>query len=233
MIGNERVVAVVPARGGSKSIPRKNLALLGGRPLLAWSIAAAKATSSVDRVIVSTDDSEIGDAALGFGAELYQRPPALATDDALVIDALRDLIRRLRDEGEVASILVLLEPTCPLRSNEDVARCVALVGEGWDSAATFRPAELHPHRAWRIVDGSPQPFIEGAVPWLPRQKLPPAYQLNGAVYAVRMDLLLDESSIGLLAGRTAAVLMPPERSVDIDTLHDLAVAEALLRAPGG
>jgi N-acylneuraminate cytidylyltransferase len=229
LIENKRVIAVIPARGGSKSIPRKNLALLGGRPLIEWSIAVAHSSPSVDRVLVSTDDSEIGEVSRGLGAEVYPRPPELATDEALVIDALRDVIRVLRREGEPAEILILLEPTCPLRATEDVEECVRLVGEGWDSAATFRTAELHPHRAWRIVDGVPQPFIDGAVPWLPRQLLPPAFQLNGAVYAVRMERLLDPSEIGLLVGRTAAVIMPPERSVDIDTTHDLAVAEALLR----
>jgi N-acylneuraminate cytidylyltransferase len=229
VIKDKRVVVVVPARGGSKSIPRKNLVPLGGRPLIAWSIASGREAPSVDRVLVSTDDREIGETAVAAGAEVYWRPAELATDDALVIDALRDVIRRLRREGETAEILVLLEPTCPLRSVEDVEQCIRLVGDGWDSAATFQSAVLHPHRAWRIVDGAPEPFIPGAIPWLPRQKLPPAFQLNGAVYAVRMDLLLDPSEIGLLAGRTAAVIMPPERSVDIDTAHDFAVAEALLR----
>lgn len=229
MIRQRRVVAVVPARGGSKSIPRKNLAPLGGRPLIAWSIEVARASKLVDRVLVSTDDREIGDVAASLGAEVYWRPAELATDDAVVIDALRDVIRQLGQEGETADILVLLEPTCPLRSVEDVEGCVNLIADGWDSAATFQAAELHPHRAWRITDGGPRPFIDGAVPWLPRQKLPPAFQLNGAVYAVRMDLLLDESEIGLLVGRSAALVMPAERSVDIDTALDLAVAEALLR----
>jgi len=198
--------------------------------LIAWSIDVGQTSRLVDRVLVSTDNREIGDLATSLGAEVYWRPAALATDDAVVIDALRDLVRRLRQEGETAEILVLLEPTCPLRSVEDVEDCIGLVADGRDSAATFRTAELHPHRAWRIVDGAPQPFIEGAVPWLPRQKLPPAFQLNGAVYAVRMDRLLDESEIGLLVGNAAAVLMPAERSIDIDTAQDLLVAEALLRA---
>jgi len=230
LIRERRVVAVVPARGGSKSIPRKNLVSLGGRPLIAWSIEVGQTSRLVDRVLVSTDDREISDVATSLGAEVYWRPAALATDDAVVIDALRDVIRRLRAEGETADILVLLEPTCPLRAVEDIEHCIELVAEGRDSAATFRTAELHPHRAWRIVDGAPCPFIDGAVPWLPRQKLPPAFQLNGAVYAVRMDRLLDESEIGLLVGHAAAVLMPPERSIDIDTAQDLLVAEALLRA---
>jgi CMP-N-acetylneuraminic acid synthetase len=237
VIRNERVVAVIPARGGSKSIPRKNIAPLGGRPLIAWSIDVAQRTPAIDRTLVSTDDPEIGRVAAGLGAEVYQRPAALSADDSLVIDALRHLVRTLKSEGEQATILVLLEPTCPLRSVDDVSRCIDLVTEGWDSAATFRAAELHPHRAWRIVNGAPQSFIEGAVPWLPRQRLPEAYQLNGAVYVVHTHDLLDQQAIGLLFGRTAAVVMPPERSVDIDTPHDLLVAEAMLRAqttnPGG
>lgn len=230
MADNSRIIAVIPARGGSKSIPRKNLVSFAGRPLIAWSIDVARRTPSVDRVLVSTDDAEIGEVAAKLGAEVYWRLPALASDDALVIDALRDLLRTLRSEAEEAGVLVLLEPTCPLRSAGDVERCIQLVRDGYDSAATFRTAELHPHRAWRIVEGEPEPFIEDAVPWLPRQRLPPAYQLNGAVYAVRVASLLREEGPGLLVGRSAAVLMPPERSVDIDTLQDLALAESMLRA---
>jgi N-acylneuraminate cytidylyltransferase len=229
MIGSERVIAVIPARGGSKTVPGKNVKPLAGKPLLAWSIETSQAVTEIDRVIVSTDDAAIRETARRYGAEVYDRPAALATDTALVVDALRDLIRRLATEGEKASVMVLLEPTSPLRSPVDVRRCLrALQAEQLDSVATFRAADLNPHRAWRIVDGKPTPFVDGAVPWLPRQKLPDAYQLNGAVYAFRMRSL-DETAPSLLVGRAGAVLMPASRSVDIDDELDFEFAEGLVR----
>ena len=229
MIGPERVVAVIPARGGSKTVPGKNIRPLAGKPLIAWAIETGHRTPEIDRVVVSTDDATIARVAREHGAEVYERPANLATDDALVIDTLRDLVRRFRDEGETASVLVLLEPTCPLRSIDDVSRCLqAMCEQGLDSVATFRPAELNPHRAWRIVDGVPEPFVAGAVPWLPRQEQPHAYQLSGAVYAFRIDKL-DDRAPTLLVGKAGAVLVPRTRSVDIDDELDFEFAEAVIR----
>lgn len=168
MLNGKRVIAVVPARGGSKSVPGKNIRPLGGKPLLAWSIDVARQMSEIDRIIVSTDDEQIASVGRAHGAEIYARPAHLATDESLVIEALKDLIQTLRAEGETAEWIVLLEATCPLRTVEDVRECLKLVGEGgYDSAATFKDAELNPHRAWRIVDRSPEVFIPGAIPWLP------------------------------------------------------------------
>lgn len=223
-------IAVVPARGGSKSIPRKNVAPLGGRPLLAWSIATARAVPGIDRVLVSTDDPAIARVARDHGAEVDDRPTALAGDDALVLDVLRDLLARLAAQGTRPRVVVLLEPTCPLRSVDDVARCLALLAdEDLDSVATFKPAELNPLRAWRIEEGRPVTFLPDVNPWAPRQRLPSAYQLNGAVYAFRADRLT-EAHGSVLFGRTAAVVMPAERSVDIDGPLDLLVAEAVVAA---
>jgi CMP-N-acetylneuraminic acid synthetase len=231
MLNGERVFAVIPARGGSKSIVRKNLYPLGGRPLITWSIDVAREVAEIDRILVSTDDPEIASTANHAGAEVYMRPAHLATDDALVIDALRDLLESLRGEGDPPEWMVLLEPTCPLRRAEDVRACFALARERhYDSIATFKEAELNPHRAWRLVAGEPEVFIPGAVPWMPRQSLPPAYQLNGAVYLFRTQVLRPGSP-SLLAGKTGAVLMPRERSQDIDEPLDLAIVETLLNYP--
>jgi CMP-N,N'-diacetyllegionaminic acid synthase len=228
LTGGKRVVAVIPARGGSKSIPHKNICLLGGKPLIAWTIGVAGQVRPVDRVIVSTDDDDIGNVGRSFGAEVYKRPFHLATDQALVIDALRDLLETLRREGEDVGVMILLEPTCPFRAKEDIEKCLELIESGYDSAATFKEANLNPHRAWKIVDQRPEVFIKGAVPWMPRQSLPKAYQLNGAVYAFRTEKLAADSP-GLLFGRAGAVVMPPDRSVDIDTPIDLLIAEAILQ----
>ena len=232
MIDGKRVFAVIPARGGSKSIPGKNIKALGGKPLLAWPIDVAREVAEIDRIIVSTDDKEIGDVARRFGAEVYERPAHLATDQALVIDALKDLLARLEAEGDAPEWVILLEPTCPLRTAGDVRACMELVATGeYDSVATFKDADLNPHRAWRIADGVPEVFIPGAVPWLPRQKLPKAYQLNGAVYVFRGALLKEEAK-SLLVGRLGAVLMPRERSQDIDDHLDFMIVEALLKESG-
>jgi CMP-N,N'-diacetyllegionaminic acid synthase len=229
MIDGKRVVAIIPARAGSKAVKDKNIRLLGGKPLLAWPIDTANATPEIDRVIVSTDGRAIAEVARAHGAEVYARPAELATDGALVIDAVRDLIARLRHEGESAECLVLLEATCPFRQPDDVSRCLRiLTGEDRDSVATFTEPSLNPWRAWRIDEGVPRPFIDGAMPFLPRQKLPSAAQLNGAVYAVRADRL-PADGISLLFGRMGAVEMPRERSIDIDDALDFAYAEALLK----
>ena len=229
MYKGQRVIAVIPARGGSKTIPRKNVRPLGGRPLIAWSIELAKRVGEIDRVIVTTDDEEIRSVAIAYGAEVYRRPAKLATDEALVIDALRDLIATLKSEGEQEGIMVLLEPTSPLRTVDDIRACLALIVDGGkDSVATFKKADLNPHRAWRIREGCPEVFIPGAIPWLPRQKLPEAFQLNGAVYAFRMNRLLPDSP-SLLVGELGAIVMPSECSVDIDDELDFDMAEKLLR----
>src|ERR1700685_2634664 len=108
MLNGQRVFAVIPARGGSKSIPGKNIRPLRGRPLLAWSVDIAKQVTGIDRTLLSTDDAEIAAAGRAAGAEIYARPRHLATDDALVIDALRDLLETLRAEGDAPEWMVLL-----------------------------------------------------------------------------------------------------------------------------
>ena len=228
MLNGKRVIAVIPARGGSKSVPGKNIRPLAGKPLLAWSIDVARQVSEIDRIIVTTDDVQIAAVGQARGAEVYERPTHLATDEALVIDALKDLLQKLQAESETPEWVILLEPTCPLRTADDVRDCLKLVAQGgYDSVATFKDAELNPHRAWRFVDGVPEVFIAGAVPWLPRQKLPKAYQLNGAVYMFRANLLARESK-SLFVGKLGAVLMPRERSHDIDDSVDFIVVETLL-----
>jgi N-acylneuraminate cytidylyltransferase len=229
MLNGKTVIAVIPARGGSKSVPGKNIRSLGGKPLLAWSIDVAQQVSEIDRIIVSTDDTEIASIARAYGAEVYIRPGHLATDEALVIDALKDLLQTLEAEDVMPEWVTLLEPTCPLRTADDVRNCLSLVAHsGYDSVATFKDAELNPHRAWRLIDGVPEVFIDGAIPWLPRQKLPKAYQLNGAVYVFRANLLAQETN-SLLLGKLGAVLMPRNRSQDIDDGIDFTIVEAFLK----
>jgi len=228
MINGHRVIAVIPARAGSKGVKNKNLKALAGKPLLARSVEIAIGNPLIDRVIVSTNGEEIAGVARDLGAEIYTRPEHLATDTALIIDGLRDLRARLRDEGETAKYMIMLEPTSPLRSDDDISQCLELLDrENFDSVTTFCEPELNPWRAWKIVDGVPSPFIDGAVPWRPRQKLPEAWQLNGAVYAYVIDRQPDEG-VATAFGNIGAVIMPKERSLDIDDEADFIVAEAMI-----
>ncbi|MBZ9538042.1 acylneuraminate cytidylyltransferase family protein [Modicisalibacter tunisiensis] len=227
MINDQRIIAVIPARGGSKSVPGKNIRPLGGIPLIAWSIRVARQVTEIDRVIVSTDDHGIAAVAREHGAEVYVRPAQLATDAALVIDALHDLRATLEGEGEAVDIMVLLEPTCPFRARKDVRESIVrLVDESLDSVATFKAATLNPHRAWRLDDGVPRTFIDGSIPWLPRQQLPVAHQLSGDVYAFRASGL-GAASAGLLFGRTGAVIVSAPHSFDIDDELDFRFAELI------
>lgn len=228
MLNGSQVVAAIPARGGSKGVPRKNLRELGGKPLVAWPIKIAKEVQSIDKVVVTTDDDEIAETARDYGAEVVKRPAELAKDDSIVITAIRHLIGTLKEDGHPVDYLVILEPTSPLRLPEDVNCCLRrLATEELDSVATFTEADPNPHRTWRLVDGQPEPFITTANPWVPRQQLPEAYELNGAVYAFRTDKLSSEGASPLV-GQAGAVTMPAERSIDIDREIDFTVAESLL-----
>ena len=232
LFGERRVVALIPARGGSTAVPRKNLRPLGGTPLVAWSIEVAQSVEAIDRAVVSTDDDAIAETAREHGGTVARRPAELATDDALVLDAVRYHLNEWTAEGRPAGVVVLLEPTCPLRQPEDVAACLRrLAEENVDSVATFTEASLNPHRAWRIENEEPRPFVEGAVPWCPRQAFPESYQLNGGAYAFFADRLPDDS-VAPLFGRAGAVYMPEARSVDIDTEIDLRLANLLVEEEG-
>lgn len=228
MSSYKKVVALIPARGGSKSIPKKNIVCLGGKPLIAWTIELALKTPEIDRVIVSTDCDEISKVAQEYGAEIHVRPVELAQDHSLPIDTVRHVLEELKTDNYETDYLVYLEPTAPLRSMKDISDSIHLIIEkDFDSVATYTEAALNPHRAWKINDDCPEIFIEGAVPWLPRQELPEAYQLNGAVYIVKTNKI-NQDSIGMVIGKTGAIIMPKERSVDIDHKIDLLVAEALI-----
>lgn len=229
-ISSHRIVAMIPARGGSKSIPYKNLELLGGRPLLAWPIETARETPEIGETYVSTDDDRIAVAARDLGAEVVRRPDALATDSALVIDAIRHLRDTLEEEGGKIEVMVLLEATSPFRVPGLVSRCInRLLDEGLDSIATFHQASINPERTWRLEGGAPRPFIDGAVPWKPRQQLTPAFQLNGAVYAFRPGKLPADSP-SLLFGKMGAEIVPASSVIDIDEKEDFVKANAILSA---
>lgn len=227
MINNKRIVAFIPVRGGSKSIINKNLALLGGKPLVAWPIEVASEVPEIDEIIVSTDAQNIANTAKSYNVSIQYRPDHLATDTALVADVIRHYRSILSAENSLPDYMVLLEATSPFRTKEIIQKCLyRLVHENLDSIATFNEAEVNPHRIWSIQNGQPEPFIKGAVPWISRQNLPKAYQLNGVVYAFNLRTFPNEGP-SVLFGKMGAEILDGSSVIDIDTNKDLVVANVL------
>lgn len=222
-------VAVIPARGGSKGLPGKNIMPMFGHPLIAWTIAQAKTSGIFDAIVVSTDSEDIALVAHRYGALTCRRPPELATDTSLVKDAVRHCVGRLEPWFGTPDYLFLLQPTSPLREPSDILDCLAAFeANAADSATTFRPAEEPIEWAYRIAAGVPEPAVKGVKNWLSRQMLPEYYYLNGAVYIVATGLFLADPSQSFLFGRQAASVMPGERSLDVDNAFQFRIAEMML-----
>lgn len=224
------MLALIPARGGSKGIPRKNLAPLGGRPLVAWSIDCALRARGVERVLVSTDCPEIAEIARAAGAEVpFLRPAELAGDRVPGMDPLLHALEWCAArEAYRPEWLVYLQPTSPLRAPEDIEAAFELAQKpGVEAVVSVAPAPSHPFWAKRIdADGRLQDFLADAPEVSRRQELPEAYALNGALYLARCETL--RAARSFYGDRTYALVMPRERSVDVDTPFDLELAGWLL-----
>jgi len=227
-----RTIAIITARGGSKGIPKKNLALLLGRPLLAYTAEAALAARRVDRVILSTDDVEIAEAGRRFGIDTpFFRPPELALDSTPHVPVLQHAVREIEATDGIYDAILTLQPTNPLRLPEDIDGAIDLFERtGADSVISFAEVgEKHPARMKEIdSEGwvADPPFCE-TFEGQPRQQLSKLYLRDGSVYLTRRDVLMDQHS--LKGKRCQAWLMPPERACNIDTPLDLYIAEQLLR----
>lgn len=230
MIGDKRVVAIIPARGGSKSIKHKNLSLVNGKSLIQRAVECAKSSMYIDRIIVSTDDEMIAEESRIFGAEVYLRDGELATDISLVADVVRSLILQLRHEGERSEYICMLEPTTPLREARDVDKCISyLDSEQFDSVATIREAELNPNRAWRLNEGILEPFIDIIDPWAPRQLLPSAFQLSGTAYVFNADMFSKKMDASFLFGKHGCIQVERVTSIDIDHQIDLMLINQICK----
>ncbi len=225
-----RILGVIPARGGSKGLPGKNIRPLAGKPLIAWTIQAALGCRWLDRVIVSTDDREIAGTARTWGADTpFMRPAELADDATPTIKAVIHAIRWLEEnQGYRPDYVMLLQPTSPLRTSSDLEEAIRLAaGKEADAVISVAPVEDHP--AWMKVldsDGRMKDFLPGSGSASRRQELEPVYALNGAVYLTRLELVLEKET--WYGDRTLAYVMPPERSLDIDNYLDFQLAELVL-----
>lgn len=216
---------IIPARGGSKSIPKKNIKPFRGKPLIAWSILTALELTDADRIIVTTDSDEIAQVAREYGiTNPHMRPAELATDTASTRDVLLDAMAQAERRGVDYDCVILLQPTSPLRTASDVRNALAAWSPEVDMAVTVRPAPCNPY--YDCFETSPDGFLrvsKGDGLLTRRQDAPPAWQLNGAVYVIT-PARLREMEIGRMM-RRVPVPMPAERSLDIDTPLDWKIAE--------
>jgi len=230
MIEGRTVLAVVPARGGSKGIPKKNLRPAGGRPLIVRVGDVVRQVKEVDRAIVSTDDREIADAAAGAGLDApFLRPTDLSSDTASSLDVVIHALTTMEmADGRRYDIVVLLEPTSPLRTAEQVSAAIAmLVDGGWDSVWTVSETDskAHPLKQLVVTDGSLEFYDPRGADVTARQQLRPVFHRNGVAYALTRDCLLSQ---GTLKGRRAAALPIAGTHVSVDTEDDLALVEWIL-----
>jgi CMP-N,N'-diacetyllegionaminic acid synthase len=229
MIGSNTVLALVPARGGSKGVPRKNIRIIGGKPMIAWTIEAARGSRYIDRLILSSDDPAIIDVAVECGCEApFVRPAELAGDQADSMAVVRHAIAALPEQFEY---LVLLQPTSPMRRTEDIdgaiERCVR---GGAPACVSVSEADKSPFWMVRLdAQGIMHPlFPAHQIPYR-RQDAPLVFALNGAVYVARTEHLKLGGTF--LVPGAVGYPMPKERSLDIDTELDLAIVDFLLNRP--
>ena len=227
MYESKRILALIPARGGSKGVPRKNIYPLCGKPLIAYTIEAALQSGCCDSVVVSTDDAEIAAVARQYGADVpFMRPESLSLDNTKTIDVEQHALRMLEEQGRVYDWIILLQPTSPLRDAQDIQNAIRTMAQtGCASLASVSPVQDHPMlirtvdkqlRLRKLLDMSSD---------VRRQDFPQYYRVNGAIYInTAQDIYAGVSQ----NDNDFAYVMTPEHSVDIDSHIDFAIAEYYL-----
>lgn len=222
-------VAVIPARGGSKGMPRKNIAELCGKPLIAWTIEAALNSATLTRTYVTTEDEEIAEIAARYGATVIARPAELATDDARSEDVVLHALDATAQLGDSARYFALLQPTSPLRHEGHIdALVTAALQAGLGCAWSVTAVEHHPWKMLLERDGELRPVAQVEALSAPRQSLPRAYRQNGAIYWMSCDAFRQHRTFFVPAVHLYE--MAKEQSVDIDTAADLQTARKLLES---
>lgn len=234
MINGMKVLGLVTARGGSKGLPGKNIRDLCGKPLIAWTIDAAKAACVLDAIVVSTDDPVIAAVAEQSGAEIpFLRPKVLAGDSASSIDVVLHALDTLAAGGREFDLVVLLEPTSPLRESSDIEQGVnQLVSAGAGALVSVCQAECtHPAFMYRQGAGHRLiPFLERQPTGLRRQELEPLFFLEGTLYISKVDVLRKTRSF--YHADTIGYLVPKWKSLEIDDMDDFLMVEALVKHKG-
>ncbi len=229
-----QILAIIPARGGSKTVPRKNIQPLGGHPLIAYSIAAGLQAQRVTRVIISTDDEEIAEIGRSYGADTpFLRPASLAQDETIDLPVFKHALEWLAEnESYKPEIVVQLRPTSPLRPPDCIDRAIEILLDNMDgdSVRGVIPSGQNPYKMWRISsEGSLQPLMDNDFdePYnMPRQKLPQTYWQTGHIDVIRASTILEKGSMS--GDNILPLIMDPRYAIDIDTAKDHQHAEWIL-----
>lgn len=228
MIQKKRVLAMIPARGGSKGIRNKNIIEVKGKPLIAYTIDAANQSKYIDTVMVSTDSEVIKDVALQWGAKVpFMRPKELASDTAKTIDAVMYTVNYYRDNADIYDYFVLLQPTSPLRSAGDIDGAIEkFLNCGERDLASISEVTDSPVLIREIIDDTIMDKLLGETSTIRRQEMPKYYRINGGIYITKIENLSVETSFN---DSSVYYLMEKEHAVDIDEYVDLAILEYYLR----
>jgi CMP-N,N'-diacetyllegionaminic acid synthase len=231
MRNHPNILTIIPARGGSKGVPRKNVKALGGKPLIAYTIEAALKSAYCTRTIVSTDDQEIADISAGLGADVpFLRPPEFASDTAKAIGVVKHALQIVEEmDNKIYDIIVYLEPPSPFRISEDIDESIELFLENDPGSvvSVYEANQFHPILMKKIEDGELKPIWKDEPEGVPRQLYEPTcYMRNGAVYVIRRENILGGKFYG---SPIVPYVMPEERSVCIDSTLDWYAAEAVFR----
>jgi CMP-N,N'-diacetyllegionaminic acid synthase len=227
------ILGIIPARGGSKGIPRKNISLMNGKPLIEYTIRAAKKSKFISEVVISTEDPEIANLCSDLGCTVpFLRPAELATDSTRSLPVIQHALKEIEIINNVHyEIIVMLQPTTPLRTHDDIDQGILLLLEtNADSVVSVVDVGgYHPFRMKRIMGKNQliNYIDQGFEDMRPRQELPPVYIRSGALYITRRHVLLDKNSF--IGDDCRAYIMNPERAINIDTPLDLKFAEYLLK----
>lgn len=224
-----KIVGLIPARGGSKGIPGKNLRLLAGKPLIQWTVESAVEAGALDRLILSTDDDRIAETARALGVEVpFRRPANLATDDAAMIDVVVHALEELAVRSYHPDAVAVLQPTSPLRTSRHIRMATEAL-DGFDSVCSVVPVpkQLSPHYLMRIGErGYLEHFLKEGASYTRRQDVPTAYSREGTIYLVRREIPLQVGN--LYGSRCLPLLIEPHESLSIDEPQDWREAERRL-----
>ena len=228
MYENKKIVAIIPARGGSKGVPDKNIKMLAGKPLIAYTIKEALESKYIDRTIISTENERISEISEKHGAEIIDRPNELSRDDTPTLPVLRHVVDYLeKNEKCSVDIIVLLQPTSPLRKASDRDDAIEKFSKsGADLVVSVTEMKHHPFWSFEIDGDRLKPFVKDGFKTIKRQDLPKVYTVNGAIYVMSAERARSDSIFG---GDMRAVIMSEEKSVDIDTPLDFKITELLIK----
>ena len=225
-----KILAIIPARGGSKGLPKKNILDLYGKPLIAWSIEASLNSKYITTTLVSSDSEEILSISKKYGSSTIKRPQNLATDTASSESAIIDALKRLKEDSQEFDYLVVLQPTSPLRDAKDIDESLELFFNS-DATALISVCETD-NKILKAFKENESGYIDGIsnndYPFARRQDLPKTYMSNGAIYIIKVDDFLNSGT--LFTDKTISYIMSDEKSIDVDTKEDLASIKTILEA---